>query len=68
MEEDTVPKGYSPNKDANGLSKGPTIKTYNKKHYVIPMVLVPPKKEESKDSLETSATDIDQMEAPEPSK
>lgn len=66
MDEDTVPKGHKDTKNQYGLSQGPTVKTYNKKHYVIPMILVPPKKEENKDSLETSNTDIDNMETPPP--
>lgn len=65
MDTDTMPKGYSSTRDKHGLSQGPTVRTYNKKHYVIPMILVPPKsKEENPDSLETNATDIDQMEKP----
>ena len=63
FEKDSLPKDFTNSKkNAYGLSQGPTVKTYNKRHYTFPMVHVYQVKETG-DSLfgGTSATNIDNL-------
>ena len=61
--KDSLPKEFTKSKrDASGISQGPTVKTYNKRHYNFPMQHVY-QVEEAGDSLfgGTSATNIDNL-------
>lgn len=61
--KDSLPKDLiTTKKNSLGISQGPTIKTYNKRHYTFPMVHVY-QVQETSDSLfgGTSATNIDNL-------
>lgn len=61
--KDSLPKDFmTSKKNVSGISQGPTVKTYNKRHYTFPMVHVY-QVQETGDSLfgGTSATNIDNL-------
>ncbi len=63
FKKDSLPKDFTTSKkNVSGISQGPTVKTYNKRHYTFPMVHVY-QVQETGDSLfgGTSATNIDNL-------
>lgn len=65
FESDSIPKEFKKSKrNGDGISSGPTVKTYEKFHYTFPMVHVYEVEQEQGDSLfgGTSATNIDNLE------